>query len=189
MFECKDQLRRKIMLWQHPPKRIISLVPSQTELLYDLGLDEEVIGIIKFCVHPEIWFRTKQRVGGTKQLNLALIRQLNPDLIIANKEENKQEEIEELVKDFPVWISDIHNLEEAYQMIRLIGELVCKEEVSHELVTRIKTNLGDTNYTKDENYTNYTNDGNYTNFIRRPRTCYLIWKDPYMTVGGDTFIH
>src|SRR5690349_13973577 len=90
------------------PGRIISLVPSQTELLYDLGLKDEVIGITKFCVHPEEWFRTKTRIGGTKQLNIKLIKQLQPDLIIANKEENVKEQVRELEKYFPVWTSDVN---------------------------------------------------------------------------------
>jgi len=86
-----DQLGRTFELHQ-PPKRIVSLVPSQTELLFDFGLEEEVVGITKFCVHPEEWFRTKTRVGGTKQLQLDKIKELQPDLIIANKEENVKEQ-------------------------------------------------------------------------------------------------
>src|SRR5215213_12039432 len=101
----------------YPPQRIISLVPSQTELLYDLGLDSEVIGITKFCVHPEKWFRTKTRIGGTKQLHLNKIKELQPDLIIANKEENAREQVEAIAKHFPVWVSDINNLKDALEMI------------------------------------------------------------------------
>ena len=82
------------------PKRIISVVPSQTELLFDLALNDKVIGITKFCIHPKEWFRNKVRVGGTKNLNLAKIAALKPDLIIANKEENTQSEIEELQKHY-----------------------------------------------------------------------------------------
>src|SRR5436190_20217614 len=108
----KDQLGRNIEL-SGTPQRIISLVPSQTELLFDLGLDKEVIGITKFCIHPDEWFRNKTRVGGTKQLNLETIRNLQPDLIIANKEENTQEQLEILMSEFPVWISDIKTLEDA----------------------------------------------------------------------------
>src|SRR4029079_2997750 len=108
-------------------QRIISIVPSQTEFLFDLGLDEEVIGITKFCIHPQAWFRTKTRVGGTKQLKLGLIKQLQPDLILANKEENVKEQVEELAKDFNVWTSDIHNLDDAYKMMETIGELTGKE--------------------------------------------------------------
>ena len=86
------------------PQRIISVVPSQTELIYELGLDEEVVGITKFCIHPDDWFETKTRVGGTKNLNIKSIIDLKPDLVIANKEENTQSELEELSKHVPVWI-------------------------------------------------------------------------------------
>src|SRR5690242_10306467 len=98
-----DQLGRTVNL-PCIPQRIISLVPSQTELLHSLGLEEEVIGITKFCVHPESWFRNKTRVGGTKSINMEIVHQLSPDLIIANKEENTQEQVEELSRHFPVWI-------------------------------------------------------------------------------------
>jgi len=166
-----DQLGRTIEL-KHNPKRIISLVPSQTELLSDLGLDEEVIGITKFCVHPDHWFKTKTRVGGTKQLHLDKIKELQPDLIIANKEENVREQIEELLKDFPVWISDVNNLNDALEMIASIGEIINKISRAKEIVNQIKKGL------LQPQTTNY-----------ELQTCYLIWKDPYMTIGGDTFIN
>src|SRR5437868_7162511 len=100
-----DQTGRNVEL-ARPPQRIISLVPSQTELLWSLGLNDEVIGITKFCVHPPEWFHTKTRIGGTKQINANLIRQLNPDLIIANKEENVKEQVQDLAKNYPVWTSN-----------------------------------------------------------------------------------
>ncbi|MEJ7684745.1 MAG: helical backbone metal receptor [Segetibacter sp.] len=90
-----DKLNNSINL-SFFPKRIVSLVPSQTELLYSLGLDEEVIGITKFCIHPDKWFRSKQHVGGTKTVKKDVVKALQPDLIIANKEENVKEQIEEL---------------------------------------------------------------------------------------------
>ncbi|HYJ38752.1 MAG TPA: helical backbone metal receptor, partial [Chitinophagaceae bacterium] len=176
-----DQLSRNIELKSFPPQKIISIVPSQTELLFDLGLDEEVIGITKFCVHPEHWFRSKKRVGGTKQLNLLLIRELQPDLIIANKEENNREEIEELMKEFPVWISDVGNLEDAYDMIGSVGQLVGRPENSNELNDRIKEHF--------VSYLSMDTRSNLKSPISSPRTVYLIWKDPFMTVGGDTFIN
>lgn len=169
-----DQLSRTIELPEWPPKKIISIVPSQTELLYDLGLGDEVVGITKFCVHPEKWFREKKRIGGTKQLNIAAIRALNPDLIIANKEENLQEQVEHLEKEFPVWISDIKNLEQACQMIRNIGELVGKVRGAEEMVRDITEKFSRPNFTRENSHV---------------RTAYLIWKDPIMTVGGDTFIN
>src|SRR5688572_22055233 len=94
-----DQLNRSVEIVD-APKRIISLVPSQTELLYDLNLDKEVIGITKFCIHPESWFRSKTRIGGTKTVNLDKVKKLKPDLIIANKEENVKEQIETLAQEY-----------------------------------------------------------------------------------------
>lgn len=156
----------------HIPKRIISLVPSQTELLYDLGLEDEVVGITKFCIHPASWFQHKIKVGGTKQLHLDKIRQLKPDLIIANKEENTREQIEEIDKEFPVWISDIHNLDEAIKMIRDVGSITGKENKAVEITNNIQHNFSIL----------------HTN-LARPRCAYLIWRKPLMAAGGDTFIH
>lgn len=106
-----DQMGRVVSI-NYPPRRILSLVPSQTELLFDLGLDREIVGITKFCIHPEDKFRTTAKVGGTKKLNLKKIRELKPDLIIGNKEENERDQIEELIGEFPVWMSDINVLKD-----------------------------------------------------------------------------
>lgn len=156
----------------HAPTRIVSLVPSQTELLYRLGLTEQVIGITKFCVHPKEWHQNKIRIGGTKTLNIEKIKTLQPDLILANKEENVREQVEELAKDFPVWVSDVTNLEEALQMIADVGTLVQKETGAQTLVQKIESAFAQRQTTNE-----------------KPRTAYLIWKDPFMTIGGDTFIH
>lgn len=166
-----DQTGRTVFL-SGLPQRIISLVPSQTELLADLGLHDEVIGITKFCIHPTDWFRTKRRIGGTKLLNMELIRQLRPDLIIANKEENLKEQVEELAGDFPVWVSDVHTLEGAYEMILQIGHITGKTLTSSKLIEQIKAGFA-----------------RLTPPVHKPKTAYLIWKAPYMTAGGDTFIH
>ena len=92
MSETTDQISSLIPV-PPQPQRIISLVPSITELLFDLGLEDRVAGITKFCVHPEHWFRTKTRVGGTKTIKIDTIQSIVPDLIIANKEENVKEQI------------------------------------------------------------------------------------------------
>ncbi len=176
-----DQLEREIEIIQ-TPKRIISIVPSQTELLFDLGLQEEVIGITKFCIHPQSWFRTKTRIGGTKQLHVEKIREFQPDLIIANKEENVKEQVEELAKDFPVWISDVNNLEQALEMIAAVGEITHKKEQAETFISQIRENfsaLVNKQSTKQEPQSKQP---------AKLRTAYLIWKDPYMTAGGDTFI-
>ncbi len=164
-----DQLGRKTEIVTRP-QRIVSLVPSQTELLFELGLDERVVGITKFCVHPQEWFRTKPRIGGTKQLNFDAISELNPDLIIANKEENNQEDIKRLEKEFPVWVSDVNDLSSALKMIRLIGEITCADSsvIAKELELEFeRLNPPST----------------------KQKTLYLIWKNPYMAAGSHTFIH
>ncbi|MEY3811862.1 MAG: hypothetical protein RIT11_979 [Pseudomonadota bacterium] len=158
---------------QNKPTRIISLVPSQTELLYDLGLRYEVIGITKFCIHPDEWFRRKQRVGGTKNLKIDLIKSLNPDLILANKEENLKEEIEILQNDFNVYVSDISTINEALQMIEDIGKLVHCQQKSIEIVNGIKAEMTQSRLEKKD----------------KIDALYLIWQNPYMVAGNDTFIH
>ena len=166
-----DQTGRTISL-HAAPRRIVSIVPSQTELLHYLGLEEEVIGITKFCVHPEQWFRNKTRVGGTKHLSIDIIQKLQPDLIIANKEENVKEQVELLAQQYPVWVSDVNNLDDAYGMIRSIGEIIQKADAAGELVQSIR-----------REFATLSNDGEPL------RAAYLIWRDPYMTIGHDTFIH
>ena len=172
----KDQTGRSITL-NKTPQRIISLVPSQTELLYDLGLQDEVIGITKFCIHPAEWFHNKTRVGGTKQVKIGMVHQLLPDLIIANKEENVKEQIEELEKHYPVWISDVLNLQDAASMISDLGEITGKEKEASEITQKIKKNFS--------RLQTSIQAAAGTKF----RSCYLIWRNPYMTIGGDTFIN
>jgi ABC-type Fe3+-hydroxamate transport system substrate-binding protein len=168
----KDQMHREVCI-PHIPQRIISLVPSQTELLFDLGLEKEVIGITKFCIHPEHWFRNKTRVGGTKTVKTDIVRSLQPDLVIANKEENTKSQLEELEKIAPVWISDIQNIAGALNMMQSIGEITGKKEESAALIVQIKKDLD--GLAKMPAHKNY-------------RAAYLIWKEPYMAAGGDTFI-
>ena len=155
--------------------RIISLVPSQTELLFDLGLESEVVGITKFCIHPESWFKTKTRVGGTKNVNMKSIHSLYPDLIIANKEENVKEQIEELACDYDVWVTDVNTLGEATQMIQDIGEMTFKEEVAYNLQKEILQKFVTLRQQAAGN--------------EKVRSAYFIWKDPFMVAAGGTFIN
>lgn len=170
----KDHLNRNIK-YNFPPKRIISLVPSITELLYDLDLEEEVVGITKFCVHPPKWYKTKPRIGGTKTIHIEQVKALQPDLIIANKEENQQDKIEALSTSFPVWISDIKTMEQGIKMIAEIGQLTNRTAQATELTTTYRT--------QEKKW----------ELISKPnkplRAIYLIWQKPYMTIGGDTYIN
>ncbi len=153
------------------PKRIISVVPSQTELLFYLGLEEEIIGVTKFCIHPEDKFRSATKIGGTKQLDIDKIKLLNPDLIIANKEENERSQLGELMQHFPVWISDIYKLDDALEMIEAVGKIVDREEAALTLSRSV---------TKKFNALQATQSG--------LRTAYFIWRKPYMVAGKSTFI-
>jgi ABC-type Fe3+-hydroxamate transport system substrate-binding protein len=167
----QDQLNREIELTDFP-KRIISLVPSQTELLFDLGLEEEVIGITKFCIHPTEWFKLKKRIGGTKNIDIELVKKLKPNLIIANKEENTKEQIEQLFATAPVWISDVNCLSGAYNMIENIGAITNKVEAAKKINQEIQQSF------------------QQLSKLQKPKNvCYLIWQNPYMTIGGDTFIN
>lgn len=169
-----DQLGKTITI-NYPPKRIISLVPSQSELLYDLGLNEEIIGITKFCIHPIDKSASCTKVGGTKNLKIDVIRALNPDLIIGNKEENTRSEIELLQEEFPVWMSDISSLEESITTISQIGELVDKAPEAAYLNHLIHAGFNDLQSLAASKKIDKT-------------VAYLIWKDPYLAAGGSTFI-
>ncbi|MCY7422590.1 MAG: helical backbone metal receptor [Chitinophagaceae bacterium] len=181
------------------PKRIISLVPSQTELLYTLGLDDEVIGITKFCIHPEHWFANKTRIGGTKTINIEKIKSLRPDLVIANKEENVKEQIGALQEFVTVWLSDVNNLEDALDMIERIGSLTGRNEAAIKLVQQVKQsfeqigvnaikNNGIAQYLPLENVESIASTDLRQHLYQPIKIAYVIWKNPYMTVGGDTFI-
>jgi ABC-type Fe3+-hydroxamate transport system substrate-binding protein len=168
-----DQMQHEVQ-FTSVPKRIISLVPSQTELLHDLGLEEEVVGITKFCIHPEEWFRSKTRIGGTKQYHFDKIELLKPDLIIGNKEENDEEQVRALQQQYPVWMSDIHNLGEALDMIRKIGALTGKDEKATQIAAAIASEFQQLETEAAA--------------IPALRVAYFIWRNPYMAAGHSTFI-
>lgn len=152
--------------------RIISLVPSLTEFLWALGLEQEVVGLTKFCVHPEIWWQTKTRVGGTKKLNFTAIAELQPTLIIANKEENTKEDIELLQSKYEVLLTDIITLDDAFFYLQEIGNRVNRAEEARALVAQIK---------KDFQALGPVGKG--ASFL------YFIWQDPHYVVGPNTYIH
>jgi ABC-type Fe3+-hydroxamate transport system substrate-binding protein len=166
-----DQMGRTVEL-PASPRRIVSLVPSITELLYTLQLEEQVTGITKFCIHPDNWFREKTRVGGTKAIKASVIHELKPDLIIANKEENVKEQVEELAQHYPVWVTDVNNLGDALEMIEQIGAITNTSSAATRLASQINSAFSKLQTTSHQ-----------------PRTGYLIWRNPYMTIGKDTFIH
>lgn len=172
MRVVEDQMGRVVNLPSFP-KRIVSLVPSQTELLVDLGLEDRIVGITKFCIHPDNIYRSKMRVGGTKQYHFDRIKALNPDLIIGNKEENDKEQITQLTNLYPVWMSDIKNLDDALHMIRALGDITQTKSVSSKLVLQIEETFSQLK----------------SKTLTPIKAAYLIWRKPWMSIGHDTFIH
>jgi ABC-type Fe3+-hydroxamate transport system substrate-binding protein len=168
MMDYQDQMGRHVHL-QKPPKRIISLVPSQTEFLVDIGLEEQLVGITKFCIHPAGLKKKKTIIGGTKNFHFDKIEALKPDLIIGNKEENYQEGIERLAQKFPVWMSDIYDLEDSLEMMALLGEITDRGATTRNIISKIRSGFDRT-------------------FPFRGTAIYLIWQEPMIAVGGDTFV-
>ena len=165
-----DQMGYEVLV-PHMPKRVISLVPSQTELLYYLGLQESIVGVTKFCICPIDNTSIRTKIGGTKKFNFDLINSLNPDLIIGNKEENYLEGIEQLKRQYPVWMSDIESLDSSLEMIQKIGELFNIAERTNDLAKSIST--GFTRLPKFETLS----------------ALYFIWNEPKMVAGTSTFIN
>lgn len=174
MLNFVDQIRFEHS-FKTTPKRIISLVPSQTELLYDLGLEDEIVGITKFCVHPKHLKATKQIVGGTKQVKFEKIKALQPDIIIANKEENTKEIVEELSKICPVWVTNIVTIEDNLQMITDFGKLFNKRTEAQKWKDKISFAYHD--------FQQCIQDKPFR------KVAYFIWANPYMVAGKDTFIN
>lgn len=153
-----------------PARRVVSLVPSLTALLGALGLEEEVLGLTRFCLEPAGWKERKVVVGGTKDLRRERIAALAPDLILANREENVREQVEALAGVAPVYLCAVADLADDRAMIREVGELVGRGPEAAALAER-----------------------SAAAFAALPRyaplrSLYLIWREPYMSVGGDTFI-
>ncbi|ARV09064.1 cobalamin-binding protein [Winogradskyella sp. PC-19] len=168
-----DQLNRKIQL-EETPNRIISLVPSQTELLVDLGLIDSIVGITKFCIHPKELLKQKTVVGGTKNINLQKIKKLNPDIILCNKEENSKEIIDALKEIAPIHVSDIYDIDDVYQLINSYGKLFQVDKKAALLVKSIKD--------EREQFQIETKESS------KKKAAYFIWKKPWMVAGLNTYI-
>ncbi|WP_037315459.1 ABC transporter substrate-binding protein [Salegentibacter sp. Hel_I_6] len=172
-MEVIDQLQRKISL-PYIPKRIISLVPSQTELLVDLGLEENLVGVTKFCVHPKYLRKNKTMVGGTKQVKLEKIKALKPDIILCNKEENTKEMVEELEEIAPVHVSDIVKIEDAFELMLQYGEIFQKKALVGTMVNSVRDKIAVLQEKLRDKPVK--------------KVAYFIWKKPLMVAGKDTFI-
>lgn len=169
-----DQLHRTINI-SKTPQRIVSLVPSQTELLFDLGLEDKIVGITRFCVHPIHFKSTKTKVGGTKKVKYDKIRELKPDIILCNKEENTKEMVEELEKIAPVHVSDIYTLDDSLELIKQYGEIFACRTQARAIIDKFNFLLAD--------FKTFITD------VTPKKVAYFIWRNPWMVAGGNNIIN
>ena len=153
------------------PQRIISLVPSVTETLFSLGLEERIIGRTNYCVHPEGQVKSIKSIGGPKNVDYAAVDSLKPDLIIADKEENTKKIVDELSSRYPVYLSVVENYDDALKTIKDIGVITDTVNKAEEMVNQINQKF----------------EG--MNIFNSLKAAYLIWKNPYMAAGSRTFIN
>lgn len=170
-MDFNDDLAQKFT-FNEAPQRIVSLVPSITELLFDLGLENKIKGITRFCIHPKAKCSFVDKVGGTKDFNIDKIRALNPDLIIAVKEENDKELVLELSKTHPVVVFDVKSFQSAIRAIEQIGRITRTDVKAKQFLKAIEI-------AKQE-----------LQIKKKPlkKACYLIWNQPLMTINNQNFI-
>ncbi len=174
MINLTDQLNR-LLQFESAPKRIVSLVPSQTEMLHDLGLENSIVGITKFCIHPKHYKKTIQIVGGTKQVHFDKIKALQPDVILCNKEENTKEMVAELEKIAPVHVSDILTIDDALVLFRQYGKLFDIEKTTNKVIADILQ--------KKDAFINHV-------LGKTPiQVAYFIWRKPWMVAGNNNIIN
>ncbi|QUG43399.1 ABC transporter substrate-binding protein [Psychrobacillus sp. INOP01] len=168
--EVIDHLGRKVVL-PKSPKRIISVCPAITETLFSLGLEKEVVGRTKYCIFPQDIIETVPIVGGTKEVNLSKVRELQPDLIFAEKEENTEEMVLELEKIAPVFVLEVKTIQDAFRFITTLGEVTETTENARPLLASCQKSFQ--SIESKEN----------------GKAAYVIWRKPYMVVGGTTYIN
>ncbi len=157
------------------PKRIISLVPSQTELLVDLGLEKFIIGVTKFCIHPSYLRKKKTIVGGTKNIKIDKIKALKPDIILCNKEENTKEIVEACEQIAPTHVSDIFALDDSKELIMQYGEILSCKTAAENIVKKLNIEIS-----KFQQFIKNT---------KEKKVAYFIWRNPWMVAGNNTFIN
>lgn len=166
----QDHLGRVVEI-EYPPRRIVSLCPSLTETLFTLDLAGGIVGRTEYCIHPADQVETVERIGGTKNIDVASVFKLHPDLVIAEQEENRKADVEALAAQVPVYVFDVRNYEQALGAIHDLGSITGRQDQATQLVTEITTR--------------------FARLWQRSRrtVAYLVWKDPYLAVGRDTYIH
>ncbi|HEY3596838.1 MAG TPA: helical backbone metal receptor, partial [Paraburkholderia sp.] len=153
--------------------RIVSLVPSITELLFSLGLDRQIVGRTGFCVHPRERVRDVPKVGGTKSVQLDAIRALRPTHVIVNIDENEQGAVDAL-RAFGSHIVVTHPLtpEDNFALYALLGAIFDRHDEARRLSTALAQQLS----------------AAASHSWPLQQVLYVIWRDPWMTVARDTYI-
>lgn len=169
-MQLNDSLGRPVTIPDNPT-RIVSLCPSQTETLLALGLEGRIVGRTRYCIHPADKVATIPVVGGTKKVDIDAVAALSPDLIIAEKEENTQEDVEKLCTIAPVYVTKNESYEEALETIHRMGTITGKAAEAGQLVQAIEAAWAQVPRSKGA-----------------LQVLYLIWRKPYMAAGEPTFI-
>jgi len=155
--------------------QIVSLCPSITETLIEFGLSEQICGVTKFCIHPESVVKNLCPLGGTKDPNLARIRELDPDLIFMNSEENRREDYESLAKDYKVDVSEPKSVAEIPSLLRHFGALTHREAPAERAAQKLERALQSLRKARGQRTSLFS-------------YVYLIWRKPWMCVGTDTYV-
>jgi ABC-type Fe3+-hydroxamate transport system substrate-binding protein len=152
--------------------RIVSLVPSVTETLFELGLDDQIIAITRFCRLPAEKVKLKPKVGGTKNPKLDDIVQLKPDVVIMDRDENRKQDAEFLKRNgIDVFATFPRSVEEGIQVIADLGKKFQVVEKANRMIEEIRQRM------------------KMLTIHDRKRALILIWRNPYMTVNRDTYVH
>ncbi len=159
------------MSTERTPQRIVSLVPSLTEFLVDIGVGERLVGRTKFCIHPEDAVARIPTFGGTKNPKVDAIVDAGADLVIMNREENRREDYEALAERTRVLMTNILTVDDALLEMRRIGEAVGCAARANALC----------NLVEDEFSMESHSD--------KVDVAYFIWRDPWMVAGGNTYIN
>ena len=153
--------------------RIVSLVPSLTECLFELGLGPFVVGRTGFCIHPADQVRDVAKVGGTKSIDIEKVRDLSPTHVVVNREENPRDPVDQIRQFVPnIVVTDPVTVGDNILLYRQLGEVFNVMAAAERLVTRFET----------------VHQRLLSQNFSSLRLIYLIWRDPWMTVASDTFI-
>lgn len=163
--------RGRVLDLPEPPRRLVSLVPSSTETLVHLVGREAVVGVTRFCTHPQGWVGDQPKVGGTKDVETDRVLALTPDLVVGNAEENTREIFDALDPYVPIYVAFPRTVDDAVADLARLGALLGAQERAALWVTELTAARAE------------------LHAVARPFTyAYLIWRGPWMSLSSDTFI-